>query len=769
MRASGPAELNTQPLYPPRKETGGSDKTAVNEAAPKASHVKPSRSEVNEKLSAPSSLSADAWKLYVGQASKTHTDFVAAWSMQMDTLLLFWEDLAWNRHIGRLFSAVVTALVATTYPLLSPDTGAQSVQLLQAILATLQTNDSSENIASTALLDEPFTPEPYAVRVNAVWFASLVVSVSVSFLSILAKQWLFNMGDYLDSSPETCGRQHHEIKAEYERSISADIGLRARERIYITKHAELMDASVLARMVESFPRTEESTEQIVHELAHSPLLVKHRQLFVDAGVMPFTEASDLARILAQLLTEADEDDRVVDLSDKRMPIFFRGFLEDQSDEAEQSLINLSLCTPDAALTDTDDLVFFSHMLRLQLAASSEKWYTCEINKSVQEFYRRVAEFRGMAQHSVEDQLSLVNTVIYTGTRPVLLASSASKGEVEKERNEHRIRTLDTLSALMSNNPTMEYALLRQISWVVWMICNPRTRNDVVRDLLVPHVRGTSKLATTLARHLTPNYNSYAYPYAVLTLIECLLLLEAQSGEGEQLDRLHLLKTLVARYPLFLEEFRAVLRSALENIAEPSSQLMPSDLLRLLGRVVRLSLCLTHFSWDGLDILDVDRERVTQQTLDILLHVCDHNHRIESDAWEGIYSLAYSATSRFAVLQIEKRLTGPDLSLYSGPDDLEIGNASPMDVALTMSSILESASRIQDPPDAVKCILSMIALPVGRRAVDSATTYPFAVFRHLHSHAPQVFEVLDVLQRTKNCQAEAVEAAGALQQNLYTVV
>jgi len=226
---------------------------------------------------------------------------------------------------------------------------------------------------------------------------------------------------------------------------------------------------------------------------------------------------------------------------------------------------------------------------------------------------------------------------------------------------------------------------------------------------------------------------------------------------------------VARYPVFLEEFRAVLHSALENIAEPSSQLTPSDLLRLLGRMVRISLCLTHFSWHGLDILDVDRERVTHQTLDILLHVCDHDHRMESDAWEGIYSLAYSAASRFAMLQIEKHSTGPNLSLYSGPDNLEIGNASPRDVALTMTTILESASRIQDPPDAVKYIMSMIALPAGRRAVDSATKYPFAVFRHLHDHAPPLFDVLDTLQRTKNCQAEAVGAAAALQQNLYSVV
>lgn len=48
---------------------------------------------------------------------------------------------------------------------------------------------------------------PSAIRINCFWFASLVISLSTAFLTILAKQWVLNLGDNLASSPRLRGRQ----------------------------------------------------------------------------------------------------------------------------------------------------------------------------------------------------------------------------------------------------------------------------------------------------------------------------------------------------------------------------------------------------------------------------------------------------------------------------------------------------------------------------------------------------------------------------------
>ncbi|TFY54950.1 hypothetical protein EVJ58_g8557 [Rhodofomes roseus] len=886
-----------------------------------------------ETVPAASTLSPEAWAFYVGHASKSRINFVESWNMQMDSLLLF----------AALFSAVVSALVSTTYPLLSPDSGDQSVRLLQEILLALQSNGSTGNITTGAIPSpnaRAFAPQPYAVRVNAVWFASLVVSVSVSFLAILAKQWLFDISERLDPSPETCGRQHQyrfhnirtwrltailaslpvllhislllfftglidmlwavnetvgavvtslvgvtvviyvgthmlsllfrtcpykssvttailsgtkalvselladmifillyfvgtvavallrltrwfriydqsgtyfawlstytsqasfwrrDLKLDYDRQLISYVDPRAREHAYIMKHTELMDASILAQMVETFPRTEETTELIMGELIRSLFLPRYRRLFLAAGVVPFVaqrlrsiytgrfkelpsatqpEILHHTRVLTQILTECDEDNRLTDLSDKRMPIYFRGLLEEYSDDAGKSLITLSLCIADAALTDTDHIVFSSYMLRLQLAASSTSWYVRDICKSVRDFYSRLANFRGLRELSSDDQLSLVNTAIYIGTRPVQLEAHASSDEVEKARNENRIVALDTLSALTTNNPTMEHAALQQISWGMWMMCDPDS--DTVffdRDLLVPRVRRTIKLSTNLARYLSPNYDFSAYPHAVLTLLEPLLYHKGHPGhpadESTQTDRLQLLKTLVTKYPLFLDEFRAQLHSALDEmdtLTNPLFQLSPPNLLRLIRMIVRVSLCLAYFDWPDLDVTLPDREQLIRQTLDILLQVCDHNHRTESDAWEGIYSLAYSAASQFAMLQIEKSSTGPTLRQYTNPDDLEFDIGSPESVASSMTSVLEKGSEIQElqePPDVLRTILSMIALQSGRLSVQSATKYPLGVFRHLFDQSPRLTDALQILQWSKQCHAEATRAIEALQQD-----
>ncbi|KAH9912495.1 uncharacterized protein B0H18DRAFT_860909, partial [Fomitopsis serialis] len=136
----------------------------------------------------------DVWELYVKHALEWRIEFVDKWNKEMDSLLLF----------ATLFSAVVTAFVALAYPTLRPDTNAASFEVLQEILVVLRQNQTTPTNSNSTTR---FAPQAYAVRVNSFWFASLVISVSVAFITILAKQWLASLGGDLHPSVEARGRQ----------------------------------------------------------------------------------------------------------------------------------------------------------------------------------------------------------------------------------------------------------------------------------------------------------------------------------------------------------------------------------------------------------------------------------------------------------------------------------------------------------------------------------------------------------------------------------
>ncbi|KZT65268.1 hypothetical protein DAEQUDRAFT_769022 [Daedalea quercina L-15889] len=147
-----------------------------------------------------SDIRHDIWQLYNEQASKWREDFNEKWNKEMESMLLF----------ATLFSAVVTAFVVLSYPTLRPDTGSATVALLSQLVDSINQNQTQHLIqASTRVVSQSsFIPMAYAVRVNAFWFASLVVSVSVAFLTILAKQWLASLGGDQHPSVEICGRQY---------------------------------------------------------------------------------------------------------------------------------------------------------------------------------------------------------------------------------------------------------------------------------------------------------------------------------------------------------------------------------------------------------------------------------------------------------------------------------------------------------------------------------------------------------------------------------
>ncbi|KDQ06956.1 hypothetical protein BOTBODRAFT_98037, partial [Botryobasidium botryosum FD-172 SS1] len=90
-----------------------------------------------------------------------------------------------------LFSAIVTAFLVEAYKGLSEDTTAINNTLLRQISASMGNAQPEGSLQLT-----PFEATRSAVRVNCLWFASLIISLSATIVTVLAKQWIDDYDDY---------------------------------------------------------------------------------------------------------------------------------------------------------------------------------------------------------------------------------------------------------------------------------------------------------------------------------------------------------------------------------------------------------------------------------------------------------------------------------------------------------------------------------------------------------------------------------------------
>lgn len=97
-----------------------------------------------------------------------------AWRDEIDKLLIF----------AGLFSAVVTSFAVDSYRSLTPDPTDVTVLYLARI--SLQLGNGS----APALEPPSFTPPPWSVRVNILYFLSLFLSLTTALLGILCMQWI---------------------------------------------------------------------------------------------------------------------------------------------------------------------------------------------------------------------------------------------------------------------------------------------------------------------------------------------------------------------------------------------------------------------------------------------------------------------------------------------------------------------------------------------------------------------------------------------------
>ncbi|KAH9071478.1 hypothetical protein EDB83DRAFT_2198475, partial [Lactarius deliciosus] len=120
------------------------------------------------------------WSIYLTEAEKEDMQLTESWKGDTDGILVF----------TGLFSATVAAFLIESYKKLSPDSGDTTNVLLTQISAQLVSISNGTSLASVAVQSaQPFKPTASAVRVNVLWFLSLVLSLSCALSATLMQQW----------------------------------------------------------------------------------------------------------------------------------------------------------------------------------------------------------------------------------------------------------------------------------------------------------------------------------------------------------------------------------------------------------------------------------------------------------------------------------------------------------------------------------------------------------------------------------------------------
>lgn len=144
------------------------------------------------------------------------------WDKDLDTLLLFVRrfhanalSMDNNSMQAALFSAVLTAFVIESYQYMKPASTNTEV-ILQKILFTLQSNGEVPITAHSFDADPRTSSISTFVRINALWFASLVTSVSTAFLAMLSKEWLADLHDGRGDTSTEMHMRGRQIQLRYD-------------------------------------------------------------------------------------------------------------------------------------------------------------------------------------------------------------------------------------------------------------------------------------------------------------------------------------------------------------------------------------------------------------------------------------------------------------------------------------------------------------------------------------------------------------------------
>lgn len=112
-----------------------------------------------------------------------------------------------------MFSAVVTAFLIVSLPLLQADTAQATLDALTIISAQLATQTSESGPLTGPYQAANSPPTSSVLSINALWILSLFVSLTTSVLAMLVKQWLRR---YSTGLPTTANRRALERQSRYD-------------------------------------------------------------------------------------------------------------------------------------------------------------------------------------------------------------------------------------------------------------------------------------------------------------------------------------------------------------------------------------------------------------------------------------------------------------------------------------------------------------------------------------------------------------------------
>ncbi|KZV61789.1 hypothetical protein PENSPDRAFT_559868, partial [Peniophora sp. CONT] len=101
-----------------------------------------------------------------------------------------------------LFSAMVAAFVIESYKTLSPDPSSATTLILAQISRQLANADGTLPADSQLQDGVSSLPDTGGVRVNALWMASLCISVSCALFAVMVQQWARRFQRLCDRRPE---------------------------------------------------------------------------------------------------------------------------------------------------------------------------------------------------------------------------------------------------------------------------------------------------------------------------------------------------------------------------------------------------------------------------------------------------------------------------------------------------------------------------------------------------------------------------------------
>ncbi|KAG8694828.1 hypothetical protein FRC08_008234, partial [Ceratobasidium sp. 394] len=130
------------------------------------------------------SREARVWRTYVRETDRRDKEMVEGRNNSLDVLLIF----------AALFSAVSTAFIVESLGDLKPDPAGSSAQTLLVVSQTLAaiSNGQPVTLQDPGMSDSAtFSPSRASVVVNVLWLMSLSLSIAVSLVAMLAKEWCY--------------------------------------------------------------------------------------------------------------------------------------------------------------------------------------------------------------------------------------------------------------------------------------------------------------------------------------------------------------------------------------------------------------------------------------------------------------------------------------------------------------------------------------------------------------------------------------------------